>query len=140
VLASAPATQGQAPSSSAALPPEGVHPDAGLEGVASLPTPPGATQAEVALGSRIFHGQVSNGTCAGCHGSDAKGSPIGADLTAGAWLWSDGSLEGLTKTISEGVPTPKTHLGAMPPMGGSPLSAADLKAVSAYVWSIGHQH
>ena len=140
VLAAAPASQVQAAFSSAALPPEGVHPDAGLEDASTLPMPPGATQVEVALGSRIYHGQVSNGTCAGCHGSDGKGSPVGADLTAGTWLWSDGSLEGLTKTISEGVATPKKHLGAMPPMGGSPLSAADLKAVSAYVWSIGHPH
>ncbi|SRR5258707_14252884 len=31
--------------------------------------------------------------------------------------------------ISTGVATPKKHLGAMPPMGGSPLSAADLKTV-----------
>jgi mono/diheme cytochrome c family protein len=83
---------------------------------------------------------VSNGTCAGCHGSDGKGSPVGADLTAGAWLWSDGSLEGISKTISAGVATPKKHLGAMPPMGGSPLSPADLKSVSAYVWAIGHRH
>ena len=140
MLVSAPAPQGQATSSSAALPPEGVHPDAGREDVASLPTPPGATKAQVALGARIFHGEVSGGTCAGCRGSDAKGSPIGADLTAGTWIWSGGSLEGLTKTIAEGVPTPKHHLGAMPPMGGSPLSAADLKALSAYVWAIGHQH
>jgi glucose/arabinose dehydrogenase/mono/diheme cytochrome c family protein len=140
VLASAPASQLQAASSPAALPPEGVHPNAGLEGVASMPAPQGASQAEVALGSRIFHGKVSNGTCAGCHGSDGKGSPVGADLTAGVWLWSDGSLEGISKTIAEGVATPKKHLGAMPPMGGSPLSPADLKAVSAYVWAIGHQH
>jgi glucose/arabinose dehydrogenase/mono/diheme cytochrome c family protein len=140
VLASAPASQVQAGSSSGALPPEGVPPNVWRNGVASLPTPPGATQAEVALGSRIFHGQVRNGTCAGCHGSDGKGSPVGADLTAGTWLWSDGSLEGLTKTISAGVATPKGHLGAMPPMGGSPLSAADLKAVSVYAWAIGHQH
>jgi glucose/arabinose dehydrogenase/cytochrome c5 len=140
MLVSAPAAEGSATSSSAAVPPEGVHPDAGREDVTSLPTPPGATKAQVALGARIFHGEVSGGTCAGCHGSDAKGSPIGADLTAGTWLWSDGSLEGLTKTITEGVPTPKQHLGAMPPMGGSPLSAADLKAVSAYVWALGHQH
>jgi hypothetical protein len=64
-------------------------------------------------------------------GSSAFAVPASIDL-------SDGSLEGLTKTISEGVATPKKHLGAMPPLGGSPLSAADLKAVSAYVWSIGH--
>jgi mono/diheme cytochrome c family protein len=140
VLASAPAPQVQAASSAAALPPEGVHPDSGAADVASLPTPPGASQADVALGFRIFHGQVGNGACAGCHGSDGKGSPVGADLTAGTWLWSNGSLEGLAKTISQGVAAPKKHLGAMPPMGGSPLSPAELKAVSAYVWSIGHPH
>jgi len=45
--------------------------------------------------------------------------------------------EGLTRRFG-GRRTPKKHLGAMPPMGGSPLSAADLK-VSAYGWSIGHR-
>ena len=29
--------------------------------------------------------------------------------------------------------------GAMPPMGGVTLSQADLDAVSAYVWALGHQ-
>src|ERR1700730_2101367 len=43
-LASAPASQVQAASSSAALPPEGVHSDAGLQNAAT--PPPGATQAE----------------------------------------------------------------------------------------------
>jgi glucose/arabinose dehydrogenase/cytochrome c5 len=135
-LSAAPAVKTQAVSNTGAIPPEGIHPDAG--GQASLSVPPGATAAQVALGNRIFHGAVSNGTCAGCHGSNGRGSPIGADLTSGTWLWSDGSLAGLTKTISEGVLKPKQHLGAMPPMGGSPLSETDLKAVAAYVWAIGH--
>ena len=115
-----------------------MHPEAGREDVAALPVPTGSTKAQVVLGSRIFHGEVASGTCAGCHGSDAKGGPIGADLTAGTWLWSDGSLAGITKTITEGVSAPKAHGGAMPPMGGSPLTPADLKAVSAYVWALGH--
>ena len=136
-LASAPAVKSQRTSSDAALPPEGIHPDAGRDTV-SMPVPPAATQAQVELGKRIFHGEVSNGACAGCHGSNAHGNLIGADLTSGIWLWSDGSLAGLTKTISEGVANPKKHLGAMPPMGGSPLSAADLAAVFAYVGAVGH--
>ncbi len=85
-----------------------------------------------------WYGKRQAGQCAGCHGSDARGSPIGADLTSGTWLWSDGSLTGLTKTISEGVSTPEYRAGAMPPMGGSLLSESDLKAVAAYVWAIGH--
>src|SRR3984885_5548719 len=129
-LASAPSSRSSTPVSYAASPPEGVHPDAGRVDLATLPTPEGATAAQVALGARIFHGEVSNGTCAGCHGSDAKGSPIGADLMSGTWLWSDGSLAGITQTIKAGVTTPKKHLGAMPPLGGSPLSSNDLQAVS----------
>jgi mono/diheme cytochrome c family protein len=121
----------------AAEPPEGVHPDAGEHAVALAP-PPGMSTEQLALGDRIFHGKARSGACAGCHGSDGKGSGVGADLTAGQWLWGDGSLASLSKTIAEGVPTPKQHMGAMPPMGGSMLSASDLQAVSAYVWAIGH--
>jgi hypothetical protein len=79
------------------------------------------------------------GFCATIFADSPKGSPIGADLTAGKYLWSDGSLAGISKTISDGVATPKQHLGATPLMGGSPLSASDLQAVSAYVWALGHK-
>ena len=27
------------------------------------------------MGDRIFHGEAAGGTCTGCHGADAKGSP-----------------------------------------------------------------
>jgi mono/diheme cytochrome c family protein len=50
-----------------AMPPEGMHPDAGRTNPA-LPTPPNATADQVALGNRIFHGEASDGTCSGCHG------------------------------------------------------------------------
>ena len=137
-LKSVAAPQSSATSSSPVLPPEGVHPDAGRRTPASLPTPPGSSKQQVALGERIFHGEVSNGTCAGCHGSDGRGSPVGADLTSGKWLWGDGSLSAITATITQGVPAPKHSAGAMPPLGGSPLSASDVQAVAAYVWAIGH--
>lgn len=128
-----------AAASSNALPPEGIHLEAGNE-TAALPTPPGATKKQVALGDRIFHGEIDAATCGGCHGSDAKGTPVGPDLTSGKWLWGDGSLEAITQTIVNGVPDPKEHSGAMPPMGGVELSQADIAAVAAYVWAIGHQN
>ena len=116
-IEAAPAPTKQAEASPGALPPEGMHPDAGL------PVPPGATAQQVALGKKIFHGEVAGGTCAGCHGADGIGTPVGADLQSGAWLWGDGSQ----------------HPGAMPPFGGVPLSDTDLAAVAAYVWAIGHR-
>jgi mono/diheme cytochrome c family protein len=112
-----------------------VHADAGRQAAALTP-PPGATKDQVALGDRIFHGEAANGTCGGCHGSDGRGSPVGADLVEGKWLWSDGSLDGISKTISTGVAKPKTVGGAMPPNGGTSLEPDQLKAVAAYVYAI----
>jgi glucose/arabinose dehydrogenase/mono/diheme cytochrome c family protein len=136
-LNAAPAVAVEASHETNVLPPEGIHPDAG--GGAALPVPPGGSAELVAVGQKVFNGDIGGATCAGCHSDGGVGSPVGADLTAGKWIWSDGSLDGLTKTIKSGVPQPKFHLGAMPPMGGVTLSDDQVKAVAAYVWALGHQ-
>lgn len=123
-IAPAPAARNEGGPSEPARPPEN-----------PLPTPPGATKAEVNAGDRIFHTQA----CIGCHGTDAKGTPLGPDLTSGKWIWSDGSLAAITSTIRKGVPMPKQYRGAMPPMGGAQLTDRQLNEVAAYVWAIGHQ-
>ncbi len=138
IAAAAPSPSGQQASTSGnPLPPEGIHPNAGA---AALPIPPGSSPDQVALGDRIFHGQADGGTCSGCHGTNGKGSAIGSNLTDGKWLWGNGSVAAIERTIAQGVPHPKNHTGAMPPMGGAQLSQADLAAVADYVWAIGHQH
>jgi glucose/arabinose dehydrogenase/mono/diheme cytochrome c family protein len=136
IASSAPPPSVQASTSGNALPPEGIHPNAGAS---PLPIPPGASPDQVALGERIFQGQADGGTCAGCHGTDGKGTAVGSDLTSGKWLWGNGSVQAITRTIAQGVPKPKNHTGAMPPMGGVQLSQADLAAVADYVWAIGHR-
>jgi glucose/arabinose dehydrogenase/mono/diheme cytochrome c family protein len=115
-----------------AKPPEGTNPDAGLS------VPAGATQEMVALGDRIYHGQVGGASCTGCHGSDGKGTPLGPDLTDQKWLWSDGSWTGIAKTITDGVMQPKEYRSPMPPMGGAQLTDDQVKALAAYVWSMSH--
>jgi glucose/arabinose dehydrogenase/cytochrome c5 len=137
-LEAAPTRSAEAEDTTGALPPEGIHPEAGA--LASLPIPPGATAAEVALGKKIFDGEAAGGTCAGCHGANGIGTPVGADLASGKWLWGDGSLQSITDTIRNGVLQPKQHPGAMPPFGGVQLTDNELAAVSAYVWAIGHQN
>ena len=106
--------------------------------LASLPLPPGSSSAQLALGERVFHGEAAGGTCAGCHASDGKGSEVGPDLTSGQWLWGDGSVKAIASTIRTGVTKPKGTSGAMPPLGGAALSPADVDAVAAYVWALGH--
>ena len=128
-------------------PPEGIHPDAGAQpGGAPSPAPagekpaaaPGVSPAVFALGDSVYHGQAGGGTCAGCHGADAKGTPLAPDLTDGKWIWGDGSQVSITRIIREGVPAPKEHTGVMPPMGGAQLTPAQLAAVGAYVYSLSH--
>jgi glucose/arabinose dehydrogenase/cytochrome c5 len=120
------------------MPPEGMHADAGRPDTASLPIPPGATKEEVALGNRIFHGEAADGTCTGCHGSDAKGSPQAPSLVNGNWYFGDGSVKAIANTVANGVPKPRNYSDPMPPRGGAPLSDSDVTAVAAYVWAISH--
>lgn len=117
----------------AAKPPEGSHPEAG-----KVHIPEGATAGMVATGARIFSGQEGGATCTACHGDNGKGSPLGPNLTDKEWLWSDGSFKGIAKTISEGVMKPKKFRSPMPPKGGSELTDEQVKALSAYIWSISH--
>jgi mono/diheme cytochrome c family protein len=92
----------------------------------------------IALGDSIFHGQVGGGTCYACHGQDAKGSGVGPNLTDSEWLNTDGSLEGIVKTIQSGVPKPKKAPAPMPPMGGAALTPEQVRAVASYEYSLSH--
>lgn len=139
-VAPAPAPRTGGPAASNVQPPEGLNSEAGDEAaVAALAVPEGATRDQLKRGARIFRGQEGGATCAGCHGSNAKGTPLGPDLTSGRWLWGDGSLAAITHTIEQGVAAPKEYRSPMPPMGGPRLSKQDLDAVAAYVWALGHQ-
>jgi glucose/arabinose dehydrogenase len=120
----------------AAQPPEGTHPDAGA---AALPVPEGATREMVALGQRIYRGEVGGAACTGCHGESGEGTPLGPPLTGKKWLWSDGSFAGIAKTITQGVSQPKQYRSPMPPMGGAQLTHEQVSAVAAYVWSMSHR-
>jgi glucose/arabinose dehydrogenase/mono/diheme cytochrome c family protein len=107
------------------------------ERVTATTLPPGFTAEQVALGRRIYLGEARDGTCAGCHGSDARGTSTGPALTGPEWIWADGSIASLTRFITAGVPEPKKFGGAMPPNGGVELSPDEVRAVSAYLWTIG---
>ena len=114
-------------------------PDAGNAAAANSRVPPGATAAMVALGDRVFHGEVSGAGCTGCHGTDGGGTPLGPALGTHKWLWSDGGYAGIRQTIAQGVPVPKKFRSPMPAMGGAELSDDEVAAVAAYVWSLSHR-
>ena len=98
--------------------------------------PAGVTPAAIAKGDSIFH---KSGLCYACHGSNAEGA-VGPNLTDAEWLQGDGSFDMIVATVTSGVPAEKAKKGiAMPPKGGSSISDEDVKAVAAYVYSLGHK-
>jgi mono/diheme cytochrome c family protein len=88
----------------------------------------------VARGRTIFLGK---GTCHVCHGQEAKGTPMGPDLTDSAWLNADGTLESIQQVVKSGVARPKRYPAPMPPMGGARLRADELEDVARYIFSLG---
>jgi cbb3-type cytochrome c oxidase subunit III len=98
--------------------------------------PAGVTPAAIAKGDTIFH---KAGLCYACHGSNAEGT-VGPNLTDAEWLHGDGSFDMIVATVTSGIPAEKAKKGIpMPPKGGSTISDEDVKAVAAYVYSLGHK-
>jgi mono/diheme cytochrome c family protein len=98
----------------------------------------GGATGMAALGDSIFHGSAAGGLCYTCHGPDAKGTTLAPDLTDTTWLNTDGTLEGITTIVTNGVPTPKSAPAPMPPMGGAQLTPDQIRAVAQYVYSLSH--
>lgn len=112
-------------------PPLSIYRDQVRPPVETLPVPSGFTREQILHGDRVFHGEAANGQCSICHGIDAKGTANGNDLTVGMFIWSDGSVKELKRTI--------LHNMAVAPGRDGDLEPADVDAVSAYVWAISHQ-
>ena len=92
---------------------------------ASLPAEALAKDAQaMGIGERLF---ANN--CAGCHGSDARGSKGFPNLTDGDWLWG-GSFDKIKETITNG------RQGMMPPMAAAVGTAEDVRNVANYVLSL----
>jgi mono/diheme cytochrome c family protein len=111
------------------------------QGPAPGAAPAGATAAMLAQGDSIFHGQAAGGLCFTCHGPDAKGGPLAPPLAGPdkKWLTGDGTYAFIQKRVTEGMPKPTAPYAApMLPMGGAQLTPDQVKAVSAYVYSISH--
>lgn len=77
-------------------------------------------------------------SCFACHGADATGTPIGPDLTDGAWLNVTGAVTpaSIAAVVRNGVAQPVQFPAPMPPMGGVALTDEQVRAVSAYVYSL----
>jgi mono/diheme cytochrome c family protein len=92
-------------------------------------------KADSAAGDAIFR---RGGNCFTCHGVRGEGVPsLGPSLADSVWLHSTGSVEGIQRTIAEGVAVPKISPTLMPAFSRS-LSPAALFRVAAYVYTLSH--
>ena len=104
---------------------------------ANAPAPTGTMTPElIAQGDKIYNGP---GNCYACHGSNAQGS-VGPNLTDSEWIHSKGTFEEIVAQVNGGVSQEESKSGIpMPPKGGATLSDDEVKAVAAYVYSLGHK-
>jgi cytochrome c oxidase cbb3-type subunit 3 len=90
----------------------------------------------IARGDTVYHGP---GNCYACHGSKGEGL-VGPSLIDAEWIHSKGTYEEIITQISSGVPKEKAKSGIpMPAKGGGTISDEDVKAVAAYVHSLGQK-
>jgi cytochrome c oxidase cbb3-type subunit 3 len=95
-----------------------------------------ASPALIARGDSVYHGA---GNCYACHGAKAEGL-VGPNLTDAEWLHSKGTYEEIVAQIQEGITKEKSKSGIpMPAKGGGSISDDDIKAVAAYVHSLGQR-
>ena len=126
-------TENTAAADSAAAPAATTPPAAAPAAPTTAGAPPaGATPEMVAEGQKTF-----STVCVSCHGQDAKGTQLAPNLTDSEWLNINGTYDEIQKLVKTGVPQPKKAPAPMPPMGGAQLSDDQVKAVAAYVWSLG---
>jgi mono/diheme cytochrome c family protein len=98
--------------------------------------PAGVTQAMITKGKEVYS---KSGLCYACHGPEAKGL-VGPNLTDDVWLHSKGGFEEIVQSVILGVTKEQSKSGVpMPAKGGASISDEDVRAVSAYVWSLSHK-
>jgi mono/diheme cytochrome c family protein len=95
--------------------------------------PEGVTPAMVAEGETIFTGE---GLCFTCHMQGGVGGPLAPNLTDDVWINIDGSYESIVQNVINGVLEPKEFFSPMLPRGGSTITDEQVRAVSAYVWTL----
>ena len=77
--------------------------------------------------------------CAPCHGRGAQGAPGYPNLRDDSWLWGDGTLDAIHKTILYGIRAdhPETQTNQMPAFGRTGiLTEAQIDDVAEYVLSL----
>lgn len=96
------------------------------------------TPAMISRGRELFHGRGEGASsCSTCHGVNGGGAATGPELRTGNFRNITGKYHSIIEVVTVGVAEPKQFVGMiMPPMGGVQMSDEDIRAVSAYVYTL----
>lgn len=76
------------------------------------------------------------GACVMCHGEGGQGTQLGPSLVDATWSQGSGSFEEITRVVTAGAPATEEFGVPMPPRGNGRMTDAQIRAVSAYAYSL----
>lgn len=93
--------------------------------------PQGVTAAQGSEGRGLYRG-----ACVMCHGEGGQGTPLGPSLVDATWANGSGTFEEITGVVTQGAPATEEFGVPMPPKGNGRMTDAQIRAVSAYAYSL----
>ncbi|MBB4637109.1 c-type cytochrome [Longimicrobium terrae] len=95
--------------------------------------PPGVTAQQAGPGRGLYRQ-----ACVMCHGEAGGGTQLAPSIVDATWTKGTGSLEEIVAVVTEGVAGTEAHPVPMPPRGNGTFTDEQIRAVSAYTWSLAH--
>lgn len=93
--------------------------------------PQGVTAEQGKEGQRLYRA-----TCVMCHGDSGEGTQLGPSLVDAEWSQGTGAFEEIIRVVTDGAPATETFGVPMPVRGNGALTDAQIRAVSAYAFSL----
>lgn len=101
--------------------------------VSAIGTLPPGTDKETAEQGRELYASV----CVVCHGEDGGGNQLGPSLKGPNWVHAPGGgFEQIVQVVTAGVPAPQQFPVPMPARGTGYFTDDQIRAVSAYTYSL----
>lgn len=93
--------------------------------------PQGVTAGQANEGRRLYRT-----ACVMCHGEGGAGTQLGPSLVDDDWSRGTGAFQEVIQVVTEGAPATEQFGVPMPPRGNGTFTDAQIRAVSAYTYSL----
>jgi mono/diheme cytochrome c family protein len=108
----------------------------GAEAPGDSGPPPGQLPQGVSADQGSEGRRLYRASCVMCHGEGGQGTQLGPSLVDDEWSRGTGAFEEIIPVVTEGAPATAEFGVPMPPRGNGKLNEAQIRAVSAYAYSL----